>query len=453
MNGRILIVEDDTGFARMVQLALKSEGYAVEVAGDAETAMSRLKGGNFNVVVTDLKLPGASGVELLDWTMSNMSPAPAVFMMTAFATVGTAIDAMKKGAADYLTKPFSNDELIIAVRKALRMRSLEDENRILKEALASSARFENIIGNSPSMQELFNVMRKAASRDINVLLRGDSGTGKELVARAIHFASPRKDEPFVPVDSAAIPESLLESELFGYVKGAFTGAIRDNKGKIRSANGGTLFLDEIGDMQTELQAKLLRMLQERVVTPLGSQVSEQVDVRVIAATHVDLETAIREGRFREDLFFRLNVLTIRIPPLRDRKDDIPILVRHFIAKHKIDGASERMSDEVMKVLMSHDWPGNIRELENAIEHALVMADGSDIRVEHLPDRLMHPDNATPCVAFSLPDEGLNLENVEKDLIRQALDRAGGNQSRAAQLLGISRPTLIYRMEKYGVGKK
>ena len=452
MKGRVLIVEDDVGFSRIVQLALKPEGYAVEVTSDAESAMSKLSKEAFDIVVTDLKLPHASGVDLLEWITSNLSPAPAVFIMTAFATVGTAIEAMKKGAADYLTKPFSNDELIIAIRKALHLRNLEDENRTLKEALASSARFENIIGNSLPMQGLFDIMRKASSRDINVLIRGESGTGKELVARAIHFTSSRRDEPFVPVDSAAIPGSLLESELFGYVKGAFTGAIRDNKGKIRSADGGTLFLDEIGDMQPELQAKLLRMLQERVVTPLGSQVAEQVDVRVIAATHVDLETAVREGRFREDLFFRLNVLTIRIPPLRDRKDDIPVLVRHFVTKHKSAGASERFSDEAVKWLIEHDWPGNVRELENAIEHALAMADGKDIRVEHLPDWVKLQTRAATSAPFALPEGGVDLETLEQDLIRQALDRTGGNQSRAAQLLGISRPTLIYRMEKYGIRK-
>jgi len=450
MTARILIVEDDASFARIVQLALKGEGFLVDIAEDAESAKSKLGAGSFEVVVTDLKLPGASGVDLLKWINDNISPAPAVFVMTAFATVGTAVDAMKKGAADYLTKPFSNDELILAVRKALRMRDLEDENRELKEALASSAKFENIIGNSRPMQELFILMRKAASRDVNVLIRGESGTGKELVARAIHFAGPRKDKPFVPVDSAAIPESLLESELFGHMRGAFTGAIRDSRGKIRSAHGGTLFLDEIGDMQTGLQAKLLRMLQERVVTPVGSEKAEAVDVRVMAATHVDLETAIREGKFREDLFFRLNVLAIRVPPLRERKDDIPLLVRHLIGKSGEAGA--RISKQAMAVLLNHDWPGNVRELQNAVEHALVVSEGGEIKPEHLPDWLK-PDMARRAIsALALPEDGIELETLERDLIVQALERTQGNQTRAAHLLGISRPTLIYRMEKHGIPK-
>jgi two-component system NtrC family response regulator len=452
MSAQILIVEDDASFARIVQLALKGEGHRVDVVGDAESAKKKLSAGSYEIVVTDLKLPGASGVELLDWISATISPMPAVFIMTAFATVGTAVEAMKKGAADYLTKPFSNDELVLAVRKALRLRDLENENRELREALVSSARFENIIGNSRPMQELFELMRKASTRDFNVLIRGESGTGKELIARAIHFAGPRRNGPFVPVDSAAIPETLLESELFGHIKGSFTGALRDNKGKVRSAHGGTLFLDEIGDMQPELQAKLLRVLQEREVTPIGSQKAEAVDVRVIAATHVDLEAAIREGRFREDLYFRLNVLAIRVPPLRERKEDIPVLVRHFIGLHRSEGASDAVSEEAMSALMAHDWPGNVRELQNAIEHALVVADGVEIRAEHLPESVRSRAGSSSGRTLLLPEDGIELERLERELIEQALERTGGNQTRAAQLLGITRPTLIYRMEKHGIGK-
>jgi DNA-binding NtrC family response regulator len=463
MSARILIVEDDASFGRIVQIALIGEdaGYAVEMVGDAESAKKLLLTHTFDLVVTDLKLPGMSGVELLDWINETVAPPPAVFVMTAFATVNTAVEAMKKGAADYLTKPFSTDELLIAVKKALRMRDLEDENIALKEALAKNARFENIIGNSQPMQGLFDLMRKVAQRDINVLVRGESGTGKELVARAIHFASPRKNGPFVPVDSVAIPDTLLESELFGYVKGAFTGASRDSKGKIRSANGGTIFLDEIGDMPIELQAKLLRVLQERVVTPIGSTSGEQVDVRVIAATHVDLETAVKEGRFREDLYFRLNVITIRIPPLRDRREDIPILVRHFINRSKPASngtGSLRVSNDAMDALKSYGWPGNVRELENAVEHAMVLVDGKEILIEHLPESIRgrseyEKASSVSDAEFVLPDQGVKLDSLEKDLILQALERTEGNQTRAAMLLGISRPTLIYRMEKYGIGKE
>ena len=451
MSARILVVEDDKSFARIVQLALKGEGYDVDAVGDAESAMRKLESGAYDVVITDLKLPGAGGVELLDWINESISPMPDVFIMTAFATVGTAVDAMKKGATDYLAKPFSNDELIMAVRKAQHVRHLEDENRELREALASSAKFENIVGNSREMLGLFDLMRKAASRDVNVLLRGESGTGKELVARAIHFAGSRKDGPFVPVDSAAIPDTLLESELFGHVKGAFTGATRDNKGKIRAAHGGTLFLDEIGDMQPELQAKLLRVLQERVVTPIGSQKEEKVDIRVIAATHVGLESAIREGRFREDLFFRLNVLSITVPPLRKRKEDIPILARHFI--RKVSGGPRRISDEALKALKNYSWPGNVRELENAVEHAIVIAEDDEISPEHLPESVLKKATQTNSLAggvFSLPENGIELEQLERDLIVQALERTGGNQTQAAHLLGISRPTLLYRIEKHKI---
>jgi DNA-binding NtrC family response regulator len=452
MAARILIVEDDKSFARIAQLALKGEGYDVTLVHDVASAKEALEGEAFDCIVTDLKLPDEDGVSLLKWINDNVRPSPPVLIMTAYATIQTAVSAMKQGAADYLTKPFSNDELILAVAKAIHVRHLEDENRTLREALVSSSRFENIVGRSKPIQDMFELMRKAAPRDVNVLIRGESGTGKELVARAIHFASSRSDGPFVPVDSGAIPEHLLESELFGHVKGAFTGAIRDARGKIRSAQGGTIFLDEIGDMSVELQVKLLRVLQERVVSPVGSDKSEAVDVRVIAATHVDLEKAVKEGRFREDLFFRLNVISIRVPPLRDRKDDIPMLVRHFISEAVEDGGMS-VSDDAMQALVMYDWPGNVRELQNAIEHAVVVADGDEILPKHLPDYVIQGKQPEGRGAVSLPEKGLKLEDVERELIRQALERTDGNQTRAAELLGISRPTLIYRVEKYGISRE
>jgi len=392
-----------------------------------------------------------SGFQLLS-AVKERSPATVVIVLTAFGAIDTAVEAMKLGAFDYLTKPFNRDELKLTVRKALQLQGLSEENRLLKEELAGRAEFQSIVGTSPAMEGVFSVVRKVADTEATVLITGESGTGKELVARAIHSGSSRRSAPFVAVNCAAIPKDLLESELFGHLKGSFTGAIRDKQGKFQAAEGGTIFLDEVGDLPVELQPKLLRVLQERVVEPVGSTSPLKIEVRVVAATNANLEKWIAEGRFREDLYYRLCVIPIELPPLRERVEDVPLLVRYFCGKFGAPQAS--FSKGALERLKAYGWPGNVRELENTVERLLIMREGDRIEAEGLPEKITAraasraagPEGGV----LRLPAGGYSLEQLEMEAVLEALNRCDWNQTAAARFLRIPRHTLIYRMEKYHI---
>jgi len=448
MKKRILVVEDEDKLRRVIELQLASSGFEVDKAATAEEGLKVVD--RADLVLTDLKLPGIDGLEFLSLIRRQNSQVPIV-MMTAFGSVETAVGAMKAGATDFLLKPFSLDHLMQVVYKALEIRALRDENRQLKEELGRRYEFDNIIGRSPAMQEIFATIERVAPTRATVLLAGESGVGKDLIARAIHFHSPRRDRPLVKINCTAIPENLMESELFGYEKGAFTGAQNAKPGKFEQADTGTVFLDEIGDVPAAIQVKLLRILQEREFERLGSNVTRHIDVRVIAATNQDLRAALEQGTFREDLYYRLNVVPMNIPSLRERKQDIPFLANHFIHKLAPDSASrvESITDAAMEKLTAYHWPGNVRELENVIERSLVMCTGTqldagDIHLEDAPRR-REQNGGT---GF-LPD-GMTLDQYEQELIREALRRADGNKSQAARLLGLTRNALRYRLTQMGI---
>lgn len=452
MSRRILVIEDEEKLRRVVQLQLQSSGYEVEQAATAEEGLVLAE--RADLVLTDLRLPGMSGLEFLEKTHAGRPGLPVV-MMTAFGSVETAVEAMKKGAADFLVKPFSLDHLSAVVEKALEMQALRDENRRLKEELGGRYQLDSIVGRSGAMQEVFAMVLRAAPTRATVLLAGESGVGKDMIARAIHYHSPRKDKPFIKINCTAIPENLMESELFGYEKGAFTGANMTKPGKFEQADTGTVFLDEIGDVPMAIQVKLLRILQEREFERLGSNKTRHIDVRVVAATNVDLRRALEEGTFREDLYYRLNVLPINIPPLRERREDIPYLADHFIRKHAAElGTAElEMSVDATAKLMAYHWPGNVRELENVIERSLVLAMGGrleagDIRLDMAPRSRTAASGGGGEPMF-LPD-GMTLDQYEEAIIREAMRRAQGNKSQAARLLGLTRNALRYRLGQMGM---
>jgi len=447
----ILVVEDEDKLRRVIELHLKSAGYEVLQASTAEHALKFAD--QAQLVLTDLRLPGMDGLALLDTIRRQNSNTPVV-LMTAYGTVEGAVSAMKSGAADFLIKPFSLDHLTAVIEKALEVRALRDENLQLKEALDQKFAFDNIVGRSAGMQEIFHTVARVAPTRATVLLCGESGVGKDLIARAIHHHSPRKDRPFVKINCTALPENLMESELFGYEKGAFTGANTTKPGKFEQADTGTVFLDEIGDVPPGIQVKLLRILQEREFERLGSNKTHRIDVRVIAATNADLRAALEEGRFREDLYYRLNVLPINIPPLRDRKEDIPFLARHFVGKlaPELGSPAAGISEAALQKLMAYHWPGNVRELENVIERSLVLGAGETLEPEDI--RLdMAPASARPAASNSFLPEGLTLDEYEQALIRESLRRANGNKSQAARLLGLTRNALRYRLSQMGVEDK
>ena len=438
----ILVIEDEEKQRRVVGLHLASADYEVKGAGTAEEGWKLA--GEVDLILTDLKLPGMDGLALLEKLKAQNSHTP-VIVMSAFSTVENAVEAMKRGAVDFLPKPFSLDHLSVVVEKALEVSKLRDENRELREALGERYKFENIIGSSPAMQEIFATIMRVAPTRATVLLAGESGVGKDMIARAIHQHSPRKDRPFVKINCTAIPENLMESELFGYEKGAFTGANISKPGKFEQADTGTVMLDEIGDVPASVQVKLLRILQEREFERLGSNKTQQTDVRVIAATNVDLRAALEQGTFREDLYYRLNVVPMNIPPLRERKEDIPYLVDHFVKKF-----GGEISEGALERLVSYHWPGNVRELENVIERSILLAKGprveaDDIKIESGVGRSRPAFSAE---AF-LP-EGLTLDQYEQSIIREALKRANGNKSQAARLLGLTRNALRYRLTQMGI---
>jgi two-component system, NtrC family, response regulator len=441
----ILLIDDDTSLRRVLEYNLQEEGYEVHTAADGESGLELFAQREPDLVITDLKMPGISGFQVLAG-IRERSPEALVIVITAFGDVETAVRAMKSGAYDYITKPFNRDEFRLVVRKALDLRGLSAENRRLKEELSDRSDFKEIIGISRSMQQVFSVVRKVADTEATVLISGESGTGKELVARAIHAQSSRRGAPFVAVNCAAIPRDLLESELFGHVKGAFTGAIRDKAGKFQLADGGTIFLDEVGELPLDLQPKLLRALQGRTVEPVGGSYPQKLDVRVVAATNIDLDKALGEGNFREDLYYRLAVIPIHLPPLRERRDDIPLLIRRFLAR---GGApAPTMSAEAMSVLENYPWPGNVRELENTMERLIIMRNSDVIGVDDLPEKLRGSRPSGGVV--NLPPDGYPLEQLEREIVVEALERNDWNQTAAARFLRIPRHTLIYRMEKYAI---
>src|SRR4051794_14950230 len=447
MKKRILVVEDEEKLRRVLELQLMSAGFDVDHAPSAEEGLKLVD--RADMVLSDLKLPAMSGLEFLALIRRQNAVVPIV-MMTAYGSVETAVGAMKAGATDFLLKPFSLDHLMQVVYKALEMRALRDENRQLKAELGRRYEFDNIIGRSSSMQEIFAAIERVAPTRATVLLAGESGVGKDLIARAIHFHSPRRDRPLVKINCTAIPENLMESELFGYEKGAFTGANTTKPGKFEQADTGTVFLDEIGDVPASIQVKLLRVLQEREFERLGSNVTRHIDVRVVAATNQDLRAALEQGTFREDLYYRLNVVPMNIPPLRDRKVDIPFLANHFVHKLAPDMASrvESITDAAMDKLLSYHWPGNVRELESVNEPSLAMGTGAQFDAAHI--KLENAPRARPQTENHFLPEGMTLDTYEQELIREALRRADGNKSQAARLLGLTRNALRYRLTQMGL---
>ena len=438
----ILVIEDEEKLRRTIGLHLASAGYEVRAAGSAEEGIRY--SGDMDLVLTDLKLPGMTGLALLEKLREQNTHAP-VIVMSAFGTVENAVEAMKKGAVDFLPKPFSLDHLSVVVEKALEMSKLRDENRELRAQLGEKYQFENIIGGSAAMQEIFATVSRVAGTRATVLLAGESGVGKDMIARAIHHHSPRRDRPFVKINCTAIPENLMESELFGYEKGAFTGANTSKPGKFEQADTGTVFLDEIGDVPASIQVKLLRVLQDREFERLGSNKTMHTDVRVVAATNVDLRAALEQGTFREDLYYRLNVVPINIPPLRERKEDIPYLVQHFAKKY-----NGEISEGAMERFMSYHWPGNVRELENVVERSILLAPGSRVEAGDVKiDTAIARSRPAAAGDHFLP-EGVTLDEYEQSIIREALKRANGNKSQAARLLGLTRNALRYRLDQMGV---
>ena len=448
MSARVLVVEDEDKLRRVIELQLRSAGFEVEQARAAEDAL-RLADG-VDAVLTDLRLPGQDGLELL-CSIRQQNPHTPVIVMTAFGSVETAVEAMKCGASDFILKPFSLDHLTTVLSKALELRALRAENRDLKEELGRRYEFANIVGRSGIMQEIFATITRVAPTRATVLLAGESGVGKDLIARAIHFHSPRRDKPFVKINCTALPENLMESELFGYEKGAFTGAVTSKPGKFEQADTGTVFLDEIGDVPPPIQVKLLRVLQEREFERLGSNKTRHIDVRVLAATNVDLRQALENGTFREDLYYRLNVLPINIPSLRQRKEDIPYLAEHFARKISADmGVEAELCDSALVKLAEYDWPGNVRELENVIERSIVLSGRTRMEAVDIKlDTSRAARGATSSAANVLP-EGVSLEQHEQAIIKEALRQADGNKSHAARLLGLTRNALRYRLTQMGI---
>lgn len=447
---KILIVEDDDGLRQVTHVQLEREGYETSSAVSAESAISILETSQQHLVITDLNLPGLSGIDLLKRIRAEY-PATAVIVMTAFGTVQSAVEAMKAGAYDYITKPVHPYELKALVKRSLDHHQLLEEVQQLRSALDRKYGFEEIIGSSPVLLEALDVAARMAATDATVLISGETGTGKELVAKAIHMRSNRRDRPFMTINCGAIPRELLESELFGHVKGSFTGALTHKQGKVEMADGGTLLLDEIGEMPMELQVRILRLIQEREIEKIGAPKPTKVDVRIIAATHRDLAAMVKQGTFREDLYYRLLVVPIKLPSLRERSADIEELVQHFFRKNRIKhGRSDlTMQPEVLQHFLEYTWPGNVRELENAIERMVLLAKGGELTLADLPDSIRRPQS-NASLPVSVPDQGMSLQAFERQLILQALKKCGGNQTQAARHLGISRRTLAYRLERFGV---
>jgi DNA-binding NtrC family response regulator len=459
-KAKILVVDDEEIVLKSCRKILEGGGHQVHTALSGQEAFDLLEKEPFDIVFTDIKMPGIDGMKVLE-RVKEKYPDILVIMITGYSSVQSAVQAMKLGAFDYIPKPFTPDEVLVVVEKALEKKSLIYENIYLRKELEAKYGFDNIIGSSPKMQEVYKLIRKVAPTDSTVLIRGESGTGKELIARAIHFNSPRKQKPFVPVDCGVLAQELLESELFGHVKGSFTGAIVTKPGLFEIADGGSIFLDEIGDVNQNFQSKLLRVLQEREFTPVGGIKPKKVDLRFIVATNKDLEKLVEEQRFREDLFYRLNVVSITIPPLREKKDDIPLLAYHFLRKYakEMKKNIKSISVDAMNMLIAYSWPGNVRQLENVIERAIVMAEGDTITTEHLPfvvrEEIAHPNTPIPKTSEELKKikkkaKESAIESIEKSFVLDALTRNDWNITRSAKDVGMQRPNFQALMRKYNI---
>ncbi|MGD0845645.1 MAG: sigma-54 dependent transcriptional regulator [Geobacteraceae bacterium] len=457
MQTKILVVDDELSMREFLSILLEREGYATRLAENAESALQLLESEDFALVISDVNMPGLDGIRLLE-RIKKLTPETAVLLITAFSTAEQAVEAMKLGAYDYIAKPFKVEEIKVLVRNALEKRTLQKENIRLKQEIQERYGFSGLIGKSKKMRDVYTLIEKVSTSNTNVLVLGESGTGKELAAKAIHYNSPRKDKPFVPVNCGAIPENLMESELFGHKKGSFTGAIADRPGLFEQAEGGTLFLDEIGEVPLQLQTKLLRVLQEREFRKVGGTEDKRADVRIVAASNRELEEQVNEGSFREDLFYRINVVQIRMPSLRERPEDIPLLVEHFHKKYvQSPHEGETITSAALKVLLSYSFPGNVRELENIIERCMVLGDKT-ISVESLPPRLLEYQQAPATNdVYAIPGEGMNLEayldGIEKRFLLLALEKSGGVKKKAAEILGLTFRSFRYRLAKFGMDEE
>ena len=446
---KLLLIDDDVNLCTVLSHQLRKNGYDVTTANSGEDGLARFGDADFDIVITDIQMPDLTGIQVLK-AIRRRNREVIVIIITAHGSIDNALEACDLGADDYLTKPFGKEQLLFVIEKAVRLRTLQEENSELRQELTDKYHFENLVARSAGMEDVLRMAGKVAASDANVLVLGESGTGKELVSRAIHYNSPRREKPLVVVNCPSIPDNLLESELFGHVKGAYTGAVKDRKGKFETAEGGSIFLDEIGDLREEVQAKLLRVLQEHEIERLGESKPIPVDVRIIAATNKDLERLVAEGKFREDLFYRLSVVPLTIPPLRERREEIPYLVDFFLNRHA-PNRPMTVDPEVITVLQRHDWPGNIRELENAIERAVVLSSENHLTIDSLPPHLGRKEAVAPVAAgIDATAEGFSLEQVERQAIQEALKRAGGNRSEAARILKVPRHILLYRLKKLGL---
>ncbi|HEY5132814.1 MAG TPA: sigma-54 dependent transcriptional regulator [Candidatus Krumholzibacteriaceae bacterium] len=448
---KILIVDDEKSMCQYMSIMLRKGGYDVKTVHNGKKALQEIKESSFDVVITDIRMEGMDGIELLG-AIKATNPTLPVIIMTAYASTKTAIDALNRGAFYYLIKRAKNDEIKMVIRNALDMHRVKSENVFLKKQLKKKDEFKEIIGKSEEIQSVFNLVNKVADTDSTILISGESGTGKELIAKAIHYRSGRASAPFVSINCGALPENLLESELFGHVKGSFTGAIRDKEGMFKVASGGTFFLDEVGETTLAIQVKLLRVLQEREIIPVGGTAPIKVDVRLIAATNADLEKAVKEERFRADLYYRLNVIPVVIPPLRDRRDDIPLLVDHFlhIASER-SGRRKTVSKEAMDLLSSYDWPGNVRELENIVERACILQEGDDFRIDDLPDKVRHHSQERRKVVMQ--ETQMTLDELEKEYLVSVLEETNWQKKKASAILGINASTLYRKIQRYGLAQE
>ncbi len=456
MADRLLVVDDEPSMREFLEIMLSQEGYQVSTAATGEEGFKIYRTQEFDLILTDVKMPGMSGLDLIR-EIHSVDPSIPIIAVTAYASADDAIRAVREGAYDYLSKPFQVEDLRIIIRNALETRRLRKENLELKKSFQDRGYFVNIVGKSPQMEEIFGFIEKVAPSKAGVLIIGESGTGKELIAKAIHYYSPRRDKPFITINCTAIPENLLESEMFGHQKGSFTGAISNKPGLVEMAHTGTLFLDEVGEIPLSIQAKLLRFLQEHEFRRVGSTDDKKIDVRIIAATNKKLEKELEKGNFREDLYYRLNVIRIHVPPLREREEDIPLLINHFVKKFAAQQGKniQKVSSLVMRVLSNYGFPGNVRELENLIERCVTLELSDQLTAEHLPTKLSESSEVSrPSGDFEIPPDGIDLDraldNMERKLITRAMEITGGNRSRAARLLGISFRSLRYRLVKLGM---
>jgi two-component system, NtrC family, response regulator PilR len=458
MKSRILVVDDEESIREFLEIMLKKENYEVTTAEDGLRAKEILAKKSFDMIISDMQMPNMTGIELLKYVKESY-PDIVFMMITAFGTTETAVDTMKMGAYDYITKPFKIDEVRLNIANALRSKNLETEVRVLKKELVKEYSFQNMIGNSTAMHSIFDLIKRVSQAPTNVLITGESGTGKEVVAKAIHYNGPLKDKPFVTINCGAIPENLMESEMFGHKKGSFTGAVVDKVGLFEVADGGTLFLDEVGELPLSIQVKLLRSLQERIIRRVGATEDIKIEVRIIAATNRNLEEMVAKNTFRQDLYYRLNVINIKTPSLRERPDDIPLLANHFLKKYndKLNKAISGISTEAMDILKSYNYPGNVRELENMIERTVALEAGSTILPESLPPMVNTSSGRKIASSneIEMGDNGLDLDKVigqiEKELLVKAIHSAGGVKKKAAKLLHISFRSMRYRIEKYNLG--